>query len=369
MQTIAIDARPLAFPNSGIARYTANILRELALLEVPQRIVLYCDRPFQLGFPMPASWHFRSGTVRTKGLSSLFAQAYFPLWAMKDKIDIFWSPYHHFPFFLPARIRTVITVHDLVWKRYPQTMRRGARTLQSLAAPLSLKKADRIIAVSQFTRGELREFFPSVANKCTVIHEASSLMNTGETCPKSLPNRYFLFVGSNEPRKNLERLLQAYLDYRGGNDNPCDLAIAGSYEWGAFSVEDYVQSRRLETSVHLIRKADDDRIRSLYAHAEAFVMVSLYEGFGLPLVEAMQWGIPLIASNTSAVEEVSGNAAYQVDPLDAAAITQGLHRIAEDRSLREELARNSTLRGKMFSWKQAAIETMAVILGEEDHAK
>jgi glycosyltransferase involved in cell wall biosynthesis len=174
---------------------------------------------------------------------------------------------------------------------------------------------------------------------------------------------YFLFVGSEEPRKNLKRLLQAYIQYRKLSLSPFDLVIAGTYQWGEFRVIDFIQANDLQLWVHLIQNADDTVLRALYAHAQALVLVSVYEGFGLPLVEAMQWDIPLIASNNSSVAEIAGNAALLVDPYDTDAIAQALRRMAEDPAIRSELACKARIRGQQFSWKQAAAEVMASMVG------
>jgi glycosyltransferase involved in cell wall biosynthesis len=228
--------------------------------------------------------------------------------------------------------------------------------------PLSLRIADRLIAVSEFTCSEVLSVFQGSRRKIDVVYSASSLKADGPTAPSPLSAPYFLFVGSYEPRKNLERLLQAYIRYRKVNHSPFDLAIAGSDQWGSFSVSDFIQKNNLQSCVHLFQHQDDSVLSALYAHAQALVLVSLYEGFGLPLVEAMQWGIPLIASNNSAVAEIAGNAALLVDPLDLDAITQALNRMTEDPATRAELADKSRIRGQQFSWKQAASEVMNVLV-------
>jgi glycosyltransferase involved in cell wall biosynthesis len=288
---------------------------------------------------------------------------FFPVWARKDGIEVFWSPINHLPVLLPSHIRKVFTVHDVVYKRFPQTVPRHFRAIEALLMPLSLRIADRVIAVSQFTRSEVLAFFPEARGKIDVVYEASNLRTDGATgsCPVS--SSYFLFVGSEEPRKNLKRLLQAYIQYRKLSLSPFDLVIAGTYQWGEFRVIDFIQANDLQLWVHLIQNADDTVLRALYAHAQALVLVSVYEGFGLPLVEAMQWDIPLIASNNSSVAEIAGNAALLVDPYDTDAIAQALRRMAEDPAIRSELACKARIRGQQFSWKQAAAEVMASMVG------
>jgi glycosyltransferase involved in cell wall biosynthesis len=362
--SIAVDARPLAFPHNGIGRYTTNLLREFASQQLPYSIHLYSDRPFAPTFPLPKHWKVRIGKVSSGGLSTAFAQLVFPFWAVKDRVEIFWSPRHQLPLLLPPYIRKVLTIHDVVWRRFPQTMRRGGPAVEAMLTPFSLRVADAVIADSQFTCSELAVLFPWVASKVRVVYLASSLSRDASTdfSPHSHP--YFLFVGSSEPRKNLRGLLNAYKQYRLRSSSPFDLIVAGSDQWGEFSVTDYIRANDLESSVRVIKHVDDTLLCALYAHAQALVMVSFYEGFGLPLVEAMQWGIPLIASSASALAEIAGNAALLVDPNDSDAIARALDLITDDPKTRMTLASHAQTRGLQFSWEKAASETMALIVGD-----
>jgi glycosyltransferase involved in cell wall biosynthesis len=367
---IAVDVRPLAFPNSGIGRYTACLLREFARVGTPHHFILYCDRSIQLPFNLPSHWRLRSGHVTKRAMSTPFAQAMFPLWALADRLDVFWSPRHHLPLLLPPHIRSVVTVHDMVWKRFPGTMTTGGRFMESLLMPASLHRADSIIAVSQFTRREIAGFFPAVESRIDVIYEASTLQTEAiaKVAPSPLPpigNRpYFLFVGSSEPRKNLTRLLEAYNAYLTSSAEALDLVIAGSYQWGGFDAQQFVDHHNLGNRIHLLKEIDDQTLANLYQHARALVMPSLYEGFGLPLVEAMQWGIPIITSHGSAMAEVAGDAALAVDPLDTNAIRDALGAISENNELHERLADNSATRASKFDWRRAALQTLDV-LGRE----
>ncbi len=360
---IAVDARVLAHPYCGIGRYVTDIVRELVSQQSSHRFFLYSHQPFQLGFSLPEHWKVRTGSVRRGGLSTAFAQLFYPVWAFRDAIDVFWSPYPQLPVFLPHRIRKVLTVHDIVWKRFPQAMKRGGTIVAQLLPP-SLRMADHVIADSQFTRSEVLKFFPSAKGKIDVIYLASSLRNNGATGPPPISNPYFLFVGSNGPHKNLKRMLLAYVQYRKLSPHPFDLVIAGSDQWGEFGVVDFIRTNDLQTSVHVIRHVDDAVLSALYAHAQALVLVSLYEGFGLPLVEAMEWEIPLIASNTSSVAEIAGDAALLVDPTDSDAIANAFRLMTEDESTRSNLAHNAKLRGQQFSWKKAAAEIMSILSQE-----
>jgi len=302
--------------------------------------------------------------VEGSGRSTAFAQMYFPVWALRDRIDIFWSPRHQLPLLLPPRSRKVLTVHDVVWKRIPETMPREAVALEALLMPMSLRLADQVITDSHFSRSEIVSYFPKASKKLDVVYLASNLKADGPAAACPLDRPFFLTVGSYEPRKNMERMLHAYIQYRQLTADPVDLVIVGTEQWGKFSARDFVRTRNLESCVHLMQRAEDAVLRALYANARALVLVSLYEGFGLPLVEAMQWGIPILTSNTSSLTEIAGDAAMLVNPLDTDAIAQGMKRISEDEPTRRELARRGQTRAKEFSWSRAAAETMALLLGD-----
>jgi len=359
---IAVDARHLTYPKGGIGRYTLEILREFISQGSPHRFFLYSDRPFNLGFPLPNQWTVRTGTVHSAGFSTLFAQVFFPLWSMRDGIDVFWSPAHLLPIFLPPHVKKMVTVHDVGWKRFPRKMIPGS-VVESVLMPLSLRLADHIVADSQFTRAEVRELFPGARCAIDVIYLASSLKDQGTTGPCPMTKPYFLFVGTNAPRKNIERMLEAYIDYSKTRLQPLDLVIVSSYRWSIFSIDHFIEANDLQSAVHLIRSIDDRALSTLYAHARALVMVSLYEGFGLPLVEAMQWGVPLIASSTSSVAEISGSAALLVDPTDTNAIAEAFRQMTDDHRMHSRLSDEAKARGQQFSWEQAAVDIMRIIDG------
>jgi glycosyltransferase involved in cell wall biosynthesis len=311
---------------------------------------------------LPEQWKIRTGAVHTRGLTTLFSQVFFPIWAVKDGIDAFWSPFHVLPILLPPRIRKMVTVHDVGWKRFPRKMIPGSM-VESVLMPLSLRLADHIIADSQFTCSEVQALFPGARCEIDVIYLASDLGASGPVDPCPLSKPYFLFVGSNVPRKNIKRMLEAYIEYRKVSLCPLDIVLVSTYRWSSFSIPDFIEANNLQPCVHLIQDIDDSALSTLYAHAQALVMVSLYEGFGLPLVEAMQWGVPSIASNNSSVAEIGGSAALLVDPNDTDAIAEAFRQMTDDREMRSKLSDEAKLRGKQFSWKQAALDTMMIIDG------
>jgi glycosyltransferase involved in cell wall biosynthesis len=236
--------------------------------------------------------------------------------------------------------------------------------MEALLSPASIWLATRISADSEFTRSELLTFYPRAEKKTEVIYLASCLMHERSPGGKPLAGPYFLFVGSNEPRKNVKRMLLAYLEYRASTTSPLDLAIVGTHKWGEFDAETFARENGLSECVHLIEKVNDADLSALYAHASALILVSLYEGFGLPLVEAMQWGIPIVASRNSSVGEIAGDAGLLVDPYDVGEIAQAFRCIAEDGAVREKLVRAGHERSHKFRWKEAAAATLALITAD-----
>ena len=217
---IAIDARVLSSSYNGNTRYVISLLQVFAQRSIPHHVFLYSPKRLTLSFKIPEHWKIRSGKTAGSRHNTPFAQVFFPLWAIMDGIDVFWSPIHQFPILLPPRIRKVITIHDLLWKRFPATMNMRARFLDGLLTPTSIYMANQVISVSEFTQKEIISQYPSMKHKIHVIHEASSLGPGKTSPPRLLPIPYFLCVGSNHPRKNLKRLLDAYIQYRNISPTP-----------------------------------------------------------------------------------------------------------------------------------------------------
>jgi glycosyltransferase involved in cell wall biosynthesis len=355
---IAVDARPLAPPVTGIGTYLGSLLTRLQ--DTGHRWFLYSDRPLA-----EESWKghpqitVRHGAVAPQSLGSLaYANHHFLRWARQDRVDLFWSPRHHLPFLLPRKLPSVVTVHDLVWRRYPETLPWQNRLLERAAMARSLAQARHVIAVSEFTRDEICSFYPSVRPRCSVILEAGRELPPPESGQK--PEPYFLFVGTREPRKNLPALLEAYCRLRQGGHRSHQLVIAGAAGWGDVPVAALCERLAIADSVRIEGYVTEARLAGLYAGATALVLPSVYEGFGLPVVEAMSYGTPAIVSDTAALPEVAGDAALYVNPAEPESIAAAMKRLADDSALRQSLSEAAALRSGSFSWEIAARETMAV---------
>ena len=359
---IAVDARPLIAPKTGIGRYLAELLRRMPQ-QSPHEWFLYgpgCGWEISVPFAdMHSTSRARRGNVvvRTPNRpDELHAQVMFPRWAALDRADVFWSPRHR----LPLRLTTpaVVTIHDLVWKHAPATMRPLGYLVERATMPGAIRRARRLIAVSRATKRSIERCFPDASNKTTVVHEASfATASEVPTAPVARP--FGLFVGTVEPRKNIERLLKAFAIIK--DEVVHDLHLVGGAGWRIPTPTALIRANGLESRVrHLGALEDEDLLRE-YAGCDFVAMPSLYEGCGLPIIEAMTFGKPVLTSNSSAMPEIAGDAGLLVDPMSIEDIARGLKRMMTDAALRARLADAARRRAKDFSWDSAAAETVRVI--------
>ncbi len=357
---IAVDARPLAHPHTGIGRYTESLLKRL--VQSGHQWFLYSDRAITPRFDYDDHVQKRTGNNRPGSpFSVLYSQMVFSRWARGDCVDLFWSPRHHLPLRLPRGVRSVVTVHDLVWQRFPETMAGANRLLERLLMGPSLRSAERIICVSDFTHSEVSHFYPQLNDRCRVVHEAAEALSESQEQSTPIPQQPFLlFVGTLEPRKNLPRLLQAFARLVQETDLQHQLLIVGAQGWGQDDIPALVRQHGLLDRVQLRGRISDTELQALYPAATALLMPSVYEGFGLPALEAMGHGVPVMAGRAGALPEVVGAGGVLVDPLSVQSMLNGMQMLCADERGRAELGRKALLQSQQFSWDRAADATLAV---------
>ncbi|MCX7338869.1 MAG: glycosyltransferase family 1 protein [Alphaproteobacteria bacterium] len=353
---IGIDVRNLSKPLTGIGRYTLELCLQLAKIPDTQ-LFLYSPAPIIDSIDLSA---FEPHTVRCADLQSvwrrqLWAETTLPKWATADAIDIFWGPAHRLPYFLPRKIPSVVTIHDLVYRYHPRTMRLGTRVLDTIQMPLAIKQADHILADSGATQESIYTEFKVAPLKVSIVYNGvSKKMGPIPRPLKFLEKKYILFVGTLEPRKNLVKLLWAYSALDEDAKQATPLVIAGGKGWGDVNLEGLIHKLNLSPFVHLLGYVDDPILQSLYANALFLAMPSLYEGFGLPLIESMSYGVPILTSNTSSMPEVAGDAGYLVDPLNVESIKNGLLTLITDIKLHQALSQKARPNADRFSWEDSA---------------
>ena len=348
---IAVDARPLCHPGTGIYRYTTELLTRMCRLGGDW--YFYSPRSYDTaGFELP-NVHHRFARLPASLRSSQLAHGLFPRWARRDRVAVFWGPRHQLPLPESAGLRQLVTIHDLVWKEYGETMRFPGRQIEDFFTPRALARAEVVVAVSQFTRSRLEHYFPQYAHKLQVVPGASMLRNE-TTAQRGAAGDYFLFVGTLEPRKNLPRLLRAYRRFTEAVPAARPLKIAGGSGWGQQDIGRLVTDLGLANRVQLLGKVDDATLAELYRGAYALLMPSLYEGFGLPVVEALSMGVPAIVSRNSALSEVAGSAGVLVDPESEPEILQALVAISTDQDLYQQLSKRTTTEAQRYDWNLSA---------------
>ena len=282
-----------------------------------------------------------------------------------EDADVFHAAEH---LLLPLRrTPSVITVHDLIFKLLPEHHKKLNYWFLNAAMPLFVKRADHVIAVSESTKTDLMTHYGTAEEKVTVVYEAAAPSFVPQSPDRIaevrtryvLPERYLLAVGTIEPRKNYARLVEVLANLR-RDDPELRLVVAGAEGW--LSASFYEAITRFDQSDAVIRPGwvTDADLPALYAGAEALVQASLYEGFGLPVLEAMAVGVPVACSATSSLGEIAGGAALTFDPGDVEGITTTIRHLLDDSELREDLRTRGLARAAKFSWRKAAQETWAV---------
>lgn len=290
-------------------------------------------------------------------------------WLARVGVQVFHSPDTlGFPLTCRRCVALVATIHDLIPQLFPQSVTRGHRLIRSAMLPLVMRRADRLIVDSQATARDLLERFPDAESKVRVVHlgvasrfapapphEVAALRRR-----LGLPSEYVLYLGTLSPRKNLDRLLEAFglLQEREGDVPP--LVVAGKPGWLWEGLIRKVDALRLRRRVIFCGFVPDEGLPALLTGATLFALPSLYEGFGLPVLEAMACGTPVVTSDRSALPEVAGDAALLVDPESPEAIADGMRRVLNDDPYRAELRRRGFDRARGFRWDVSARQTMAV---------
>ena len=367
---IGVDARLLSEPITGIGRYTGELTREL--IDLPGDLFLYSGNHVD-----QSDWRAENVTLRTansinRAARMLWSQTTLPAWASKDNVDVFWGATHRLPRFLPRSVARVVTIHDLVWKHAGETMRPLSRIMEQLLMPQAIKLTDRIVADSESTARAITEEFPFAAEKVRVVYPGVSVLPSPDafsTLDKfGIRKEYFLFVGTLEPRKNLDRLLKAYATLDEDLREKYQLVIAGGKGWGGVEVESLVNHYGLHKYVVKSGYVSDVELATLYSQARFLVMPSLYEGFGLPIVEAMSFGVPAITSNISSMPEVAGDAGILVDPWSITSIASGLRGMM-DVGQRDLLATRAKANAAKFTWEKAASNLWGVFEEALNHRR
>ena len=266
-----------------------------------------------------------------------------------------------FNFIVPPHVggKVITTIHDLTYLRYPETVEKENYRRLKRGLSDSVERSHHILTVSQFSKREIVELLGIPAQKISVVYNAPSISDGqaewATVCRKyGLSGPYLLYVGTIEPRKNLVRLLHAYERLKDETGIPHQLVLAGGAGWSNEEIFQTAHDSKYRESIRFTGYVSAAEKNALYAHAEAFVFPSLYEGFGIPPLEAMHFGCPVVCANTASLPEVVGDGAELVNPIDVDALAEGLWRVLSDVCCRKERIRKGKRQAQRFSWDDSA---------------
>lgn len=280
---------------------------------------------------------------------------------------------HFFNYIVPPFVhgKKVVTVHDMVYKSFPDTVRGRTKYMLDIGLKRSMKRADLIVTDSEFSKKEIIKYFPQHESRirvvpCGVDLERFHPCDDPERIPEvkkslEIEGDYFLYVGTIEPRKNLERLITAYAAFvkKVGSSSP-KLVLAGGKGWLDQGIYSRVEKLGMKENVIFTKYVPSEDMNHLMCGALAFVFPSLYEGFGMPPLEAMACGVPVLSSGEASLPEVTGDCAVICDAYDTKSIAEGMYRLYSSEELRKELSRKGLQRAQGFTWKRSAEMLMDV---------
>ncbi len=367
---IAINAHLLAhtrsFRRAGVSHYIEQVLTHLAHIDQPHRYTIYTTRGLDsTALPLPPNFTVKPSRFPTINprVRIPWEQVIAPLLLGATGADLFHGTLNVTPLACP--VPSVVTVHDLAFIRFPHTFRSYNRTYLDLATRVSVRRASRILAVSEHTKREVAGLLGVDPDRIIVTPNAArSHFRPPEPAAlaafrarRGLPERYVLYVGTLEPRKNLTTLLEAYARIASATQAP--LLIGGGKGWLYQPIFERLDAIGLRDRVQFVGYIDEDELPLWYAAATVFVFPSIYEGFGMPPLEAMACGTPVITSNTSSLPEVVGDAGLMVAPYDIDALAGAIKNALGDADLRAELRERGFQRVRQFAWRTSAERTLA----------
>lgn len=357
---VGVDARCLIAPTTGIGRYLLESSKALSALGAELTYFWPQARPLRHRNLDHIS-HIESFFPGAAG-RIVWSHSVLPAAIRRNKPDVFWGPAHRLPPFLPAGLPCAVTIHDLVWHRHPETMRlRGWLADRLLMAP-AVQRADRVVAVSGATATDLKQVFGETRNPVEVVPPGVAPAGPAEVplAKYGIDRPYMLFVGTLEPRKNLPRLLAAFSRVLNSSGHGCLLVIAGGRGWRDTSVSEALDDPALKENIRAVGYVDDAELAGLCAGARFLAMPSLYEGFGLPALEAQRFGTPVLASTTGALPETVGAGGLLVDPYDVDAIASGMCSLFENDDLHRRLSLAARQNASNRSWERCAAQLLQV---------
>lgn len=351
----------------GTRVYILNMLRHFGRLAPEDEFLIYHRRDFNPELTPP---EFSNYEIKKVSSPFLWTQTRFAWELLKDDPDILWMPMHNLPLVRKKKLLTVVTVHDLAYKHFPDYFpKRDLRELNFLG-DLAIKNADRLIAISQSTKRDILQFYPGIREeKIKVIHHGfdGELFSQARDFDAEarvkkelgIDGNYILYSGAIQPRKNLKILIEAFEILKKNNaGGDLKLVLAGGKAWMWEETFAKAENSPFRADIIMPGKLKFDDLGHLVRGAEIYVFPALYEGFGIPLLEALAARVPLVTANNSSLREVGGGAAEYFDAKNAAELAEKIKMVLSDEKLKKEMIARGLTQIKKFSWEKCAAETL-----------
>ena len=362
---VAFDGTTLRPERTGVGYYTEHLLRHLLQCGDDVELSVISDRPIETTSPLPSCVRVPTGSWTISRL--LWMQTIAPRVLRDLRPDVAHFTNGMTP--LASPVPTGVTIHDMSLTLYPRYHPPRRVLLNRPLVNMAARRADAIITVSESAKRDILDVFGLAPDRVHVVHEAAApsfrRVQDQDVLDRvraryGLAERFILYVGTIEPRKNLLKLCEGFARRRAKGDLPHQLVCAGPYGWLSRGLADHIARLGIAEPTRFTGYVPFEDLPALYTLAEMFVFPSLYEGFGLPVVEAMACGTPVITGRVAALSEVTGDAVEHVDDLEPDAIGDALARLSADEGRRQELSSRGLERARRFSWERAARETVEI---------
>lgn len=363
---IGIDARPLEGSRpTGIGTYLINILNYFSINDNEDTFILYVNEPLEVDYPFLKNSNFVTKIVPAK-IGTLCVRYKLPKLIKSDGVNVFWGTQH----ILPKRvkgIKYVLTVHDLALLINPKWGSFKNMIIQNIFTRKSIKQADEIISVSESTKKDITKMFNIEAKKIKRIYEGFETDTDNSNVDNhflsnKFPKNYFLFISTIEPRKNLANTIKAFNRFKEKNNNDTHLIIAGGMGWKTKKIIAEYEQSPFKDFILLTGYIKKEEKKYLLNNCLGLVFVSNYEGFGIPALEAMQYGKPVILSNVSSLPEIGGDIALYSAPEDIDNITKNFEKVLNLTNEEKELIKEKSVKqASIFSWNVCASITLDTI--------
>ena len=360
---IAIIADALDYQYAGIYYYTKEIIKALAAIDSYNEYFIVRSISEGDTSKNVKELIIPQATFPSAAPYRLFVQI--PRLLAKKQVDIVVEPRHFGPFNLPKSIKRVTFIHDLTPLHHPEWHQFASRFLQQLFLPSILKRTDHVLTNSEYTKQDIIQHFPVTRHKITsTLLAKESFFKPQEDIDLlrdlGINGPYLLHVGTIEPRKNLQVLIEAFEQLKQDATLSLQLVLVGKQGWKSESVFKAIENSPYKKDIKVLGYVERQALIALYSSAEAFVYPSLFEGFGLPLVEAMACGCPIISSNAACLPEIAGKAGLYFSPTSSKELIEQFQLLQSSPSKKSSLKQLSLQQAAKFSWKKTAKETLAV---------